>query len=60
MKHVRHIEVDQPLDSLLAKRAVAKAELAEINKSGPRFFRGLIIALTASLSLWALLFLMLF
>lgn len=49
MKHIRSLEVDQPLDELLAKRAF----LAEEENAGPNFFRGLTIALVISLAFWA-------
>ncbi len=48
MKHVRSLEVDQPLDELLAKRAF----LAKEQEAGPNLFRGLIIALVISISFW--------
>ncbi len=49
MKHIRSLEVDQPLDELLAKRAF----LAEEENAGTNFFRGLTIALVISLAFWA-------
>ncbi len=52
MKHIRSLEVDQPLDELLNKRAAERAFLAEEEIAGPNFFRGLIIALVISLAFW--------
>ncbi len=51
MKHIS-LEVDQPLDELLNKRATERACLAEEENAGPNFFRGLIIALVISLAFW--------
>ncbi len=53
MKHIRSIEVDQPLNELLNKRAAERAYLAEDQNAELKLFRGLIIALVISLSFWA-------
>lgn len=53
MKHIRSLEVDQPLDELLDKRAAERAFLTEEQNAGLNLFRGLIIALIASLAFWA-------
>lgn len=53
MKHIRSLEVDQPLDELLAKRAAERAFLAEEENAGTNFFRGLTIALVISIAFWA-------
>lgn len=52
MKHIRSLEVDQPLDELLNKRAAERAFLTKEENAGPHFFRGLIIALVISLAFW--------
>lgn len=54
MKHVRHLELDTTLDEFLDKRAADQEYLNEEHRTGPRFFRGVIIALPLSLSFWAL------
>lgn len=54
MKHVRHLELDSILDDLLGKRAAEQQHFLEDQRSGPNFFRGVIIALPISLSLWGL------
>lgn len=53
MKHIRSLEVDQPLNELLDERAAERAALAEDKNAGSNFFRGLIIALAISLAFWA-------
>ena len=60
MKHIRKLEVDQPLDGVLAKRVAHKTYLSEERGAGPRFFRGLIIALAFSMPSYAALFYVLF
>lgn len=54
MKHVRNLEPVNSLDDLLAKRDAEKHHLSEDHQAGPNFFRGVIIALPVSMSLWAL------
>jgi len=58
MEYIRHrnLEVGQPIDEFVHRRAVAKALLIEERKAGPDFFRGLIIGLAISLTLYAALF----
>ena len=56
MKHIRSIEVDQPLNELLHKRAAEKAFLVDERSAGPTFIRGLIVGLAFSLSFYAALF----
>ena len=54
MKHVRYLEVDQPLDTLIQMRATERAFPAEAQQAGVNFYRGMIIGLAISLSFWAL------
>lgn len=60
MKHVRDLEVDQPLDELIRKHTAEKAFLSGERQAGPNFFRGVIIALPISLSFWAAVFHLIF
>ncbi len=53
MKHVRNLEPENSLVDLPAKRAAEKHHLSEDYRAGPNSFRGAIIALPLSLSLWA-------
>ncbi len=54
MKHIRQLEPNTTLNDLLDKRAANQQYLQEDHRAGLNFFRGTIIALPISLSLWAL------
>ncbi len=60
MKHIRSLDVDQPLDELLRRQTAERAYLAEEQYAGPNFFRGLIVALAISLSAYSALFIAFF
>ena len=60
MKHIRSLDVEQPLDTILEERAVDREFLNEERGAGPKFFRGLIIAGGISLPFYATLFLLFF
>ncbi len=55
MEHIRrsHLEVDQPIDEFVQRKAAEKAFLIDEKDAGPNFFRGLIVASAISLLLWS-------
>lgn len=54
MEHIRrsHLEVDQPIDEFVQRKAAEKAILIDEKYAGPNFFRGLIVASAISMLLW--------